>query len=92
MHSKVRPAPSASHRPLYSASALRQKLHTLPCSASSRRIRFAGFRREALQIREGPLLSEWACPFWVYALGSWYLAMSCSRLAMKFPASLMSWR
>ena len=46
------PKPSSSQSPLYSVSALRRKLHALPCS-SPHATRFAGLAREPHRLRPG---------------------------------------
>ena len=53
--------------PLHSVSACRRKLRSFPCSSSSRRIRFAGLRREQRGIGQNApgVSSGWAltCPY-----------------------------
>ena len=48
------PAPASSQSPLDSASALRRKLRSLPCSSFSAAIRFAGFASETGDCRFAP--------------------------------------
>ena len=58
---------SSSQSPLHSVSACRRKLRSFPCSSSSRRIRFAGLRREQRGIGQNApgVSSGWAltCPY-----------------------------
>ena len=47
------PKPSSSQSPLCSVSALRRKLHALPCSSSPHATRFAGLARGPHRLRPG---------------------------------------
>ena len=52
---------ASSQSPLGSASALRRKLRSLPCSSFSAAIRFAGFASEAWAAERENDVQEWRC-------------------------------